>query len=71
MENGAVSVQIERNSVADLEVLPTNQELPQPHGIPATDADLTSQVWHLVKKYAKLAGIGDVSPHDLRRTAIT
>lgn len=31
----------------------------------------TRHVWHLVKKYAKLAGIGDVSPHDLRRTAIT
>lgn len=31
----------------------------------------TRHVWHLVKKYAKLAGIGEVSPHDLRRTAIT
>ena len=31
----------------------------------------TRHVWHLVKKYSKLAGIGDVSPHDLRRTAIT
>lgn len=28
-------------------------------------------VWHLVRKYSKLSGIGDVSPHDLRRTAIT
>lgn len=31
----------------------------------------TRHVWHLVKKYSKLVGIGDVSPHDLRRTAIT
>lgn len=31
----------------------------------------TRHVWHLVKRYSKLAGIGDVSPHDLRRTAIT
>ena len=31
----------------------------------------TRHVWHLVKTYAKLCGIGDVSPHDLRRTAIT
>lgn len=31
----------------------------------------TRHVWHLVKKYSKLAGIGEVSPHDLRRTAIT
>lgn len=31
----------------------------------------TRHIWHLVKKYCRLAGIGDVSPHDLRRTAIT
>ena len=31
----------------------------------------TRHVWYLVKKYSKLVGIGDVSPHDLRRTAIT
>jgi site-specific recombinase XerD len=31
----------------------------------------TRHIWHLVKRYSKLAGIGDVSPHDLRRTAIT
>lgn len=31
----------------------------------------TRHVWHLVKKGAKLAGVGDLSPHDLRRTAIT
>lgn len=31
----------------------------------------TRHVWHLVKRYSKLVGIGDVSPHDLRRTAIT
>lgn len=31
----------------------------------------TRHVWHLVKRYSKLSGIGDVSPHDLRRTAIT
>lgn len=28
-------------------------------------------VWYLVKKYSRLSGVGDVSPHDLRRTAIT
>ncbi|MGI8466862.1 MAG: tyrosine-type recombinase/integrase [Pyrinomonadaceae bacterium] len=28
-------------------------------------------IWHLVKKHSKLVSIGDVSPHDLRRTAIT
>lgn len=33
---------------------------------------LTSRhLWHLVKTSSKLCGIGDVSPHDLRRTAIT
>lgn len=31
----------------------------------------TRHIWHLVKKWAKLAGIGKVTPHDLRRTAIT
>lgn len=31
----------------------------------------TRHIWYLVKKYSKLVGIGDVSPHDLRRTAIT
>jgi site-specific recombinase XerD len=31
----------------------------------------TRHIWHLVKRYSKLVGIGDVSPHDLRRTAIT
>lgn len=31
----------------------------------------TRHIWHLVKRYSKLCGIGDVSPHDLRRTAIT
>lgn len=31
----------------------------------------TRHVWYLVKRYSKLAGIGDVSPHDLRRTAIS
>lgn len=31
----------------------------------------TRHIWHLVKKYSRLVGIGDVSPHDLRRTAIT
>lgn len=30
----------------------------------------TRHIWHLVKKYANLTGIGDVTPHDLRRTAI-
>lgn len=31
----------------------------------------TRHVWYLVKKWAKFAGIGKVTPHDLRRTAIT
>lgn len=31
----------------------------------------TRHLWHLVKKWADLAGIGKVTPHDLRRTAIT
>ncbi len=31
----------------------------------------TRHVWHLVKKHSTSVGIGDVSPHDLRRTAIT
>lgn len=31
----------------------------------------TRHIWHLVKKWAEFAGIGKVTPHDLRRTAIT
>lgn len=31
----------------------------------------TRHIWHLVKKWGELAGIGKVTPHDLRRTAIT
>ncbi len=31
----------------------------------------TRHIWHLVKKWAHFAGIGKVTPHDLRRTAIT
>lgn len=31
----------------------------------------TRHLWHLVKKWAQFAGIGKVTPHDLRRTAIT
>lgn len=31
----------------------------------------TRHIWHLVKKLAEFAGIGKVTPHDLRRTAIT
>jgi site-specific recombinase XerD len=31
----------------------------------------TRHVWHLIKKWAAFAGIGKVTPHDLRRTAIT
>jgi site-specific recombinase XerD len=31
----------------------------------------TTMVWHLVRKWAEYTGIGKVSPHDLRRTAIT
>jgi len=29
------------------------------------------QVWHIVSRTAKTTGLGEVSPHDLRRTAIT
>lgn len=28
-------------------------------------------IWHIVKKWGEFGGIGKVSPHDLRRTAIT
>ena len=31
----------------------------------------TRHIWHLVKKWASFSGIGKVTPHDLRRTAIT
>ena len=31
----------------------------------------TRHIWHLMKKWADFAGIGKVTPHDLRRTAIT
>lgn len=31
----------------------------------------TRHIWHLIKRWAEFAGIGKVTPHDLRRTAIT
>ena len=31
----------------------------------------TGHIWHIVKTRGRLAGIGKLSPHDLRRTAIT
>jgi site-specific recombinase XerD len=31
----------------------------------------TRHIWHLVRRWALFAGIGKVTPHDLRRTAIT
>lgn len=31
----------------------------------------TTMVWHITRKWGEFAGIGKVSPHDLRRTAIT
>ena len=31
----------------------------------------TRMVQHIVKRWASFGGIGDLSPHDLRRTAIT
>ena len=31
----------------------------------------TTMVWYLVRKWGEFTGIGKVSPHDLRRTAIT
>ena len=31
----------------------------------------STMAWHLVRKWAEFSGIGKLSPHDLRRTAIT
>lgn len=31
----------------------------------------TRHIWHLVRRWSEFAGIGKVTPHDLRRTAIT
>lgn len=31
----------------------------------------TTMVWHIVKKWGDFSGLGKLSPHDLRRTAIT
>ncbi|MGH9898836.1 MAG: tyrosine-type recombinase/integrase, partial [Pyrinomonadaceae bacterium] len=31
----------------------------------------TRHIWHLVRKWGKFTGVGKVTPHDLRRTAIT
>ncbi len=31
----------------------------------------TTMVWYITRKWGEFAGIGKVSPHDLRRTAIT
>ena len=31
----------------------------------------STMVWHIVQKWGRLTGVGLVSPHDLRRTAIT
>lgn len=31
----------------------------------------TRHVWHLVKKWGRFTGVGRLTPHDLRRTAIT
>jgi integrase/recombinase XerD len=31
----------------------------------------TTMVWHIVKKWGEYGGVGKLSPHDLRRTAIT
>lgn len=31
----------------------------------------TRHIWHLIKKWSEFVGIGKVTPHDLRRTAIT
>lgn len=31
----------------------------------------TRHVWHLVKKWGRMTGTGRITPHDLRRTAIT
>ena len=47
----------------------------QPHTNPRTlvyNKPLSTRMIHrIVRKYADFAGIGDLSPHDLRRTAIT
>ena len=31
----------------------------------------TTMVWHIVKRWGEYTGVGKLSPHDLRRTAIT
>jgi integrase/recombinase XerD len=31
----------------------------------------TTMAWHIVRKWGRFTGIGKLSPHDLRRTAIT
>jgi integrase/recombinase XerD len=31
----------------------------------------TTMAWHIVRKWGKFTGVGKLSPHDLRRTAIT
>lgn len=37
----------------------------------ASEPLTTRHIWHIVKTRARLAGIGKLAPHDLRRTAIT
>ena len=32
---------------------------------------LTTRVWYIVRRWAEYAALGKLSPHDLRRTAIT
>ncbi len=31
----------------------------------------TTMIWYIVKKWGEFTGVGKLSPHDLRRTAIT
>lgn len=37
----------------------------------ASESLTTRHIWHIIKTRGKLAGIGKLAPHDLRRTAIT
>lgn len=37
----------------------------------ASELLTTRQIWHVIKTRGRLAGVGKLAPHDLRRTTIT
>jgi len=37
----------------------------------ASEPLTTRHIWHVIKTRGRLAGVGKLAPHDLRRTAIT